>query len=444
MKISSFFFQIILSIQDFQQRLQQLDTEVIKLHERAKRLNTHLSPIAAKKIDTQYSVINNQYIELQNFQHKLLTDCDELKHREKIYLAYLNELTQTIHQVQTTLKSQQLTAENEIHNLKQLHELDILLQSKHDLIERLNSNEFILYIKRARHLHELMIEYSQCVDLVKMRLKQIETSEYSHLNFDRRCQKWNDYIQAIEKKLFVIQENLPTNYHGLIEIDKNLSNITNDFSQRQQELIQLINEGKQVVENSSSFTRLEQRWQTMMNAVIKKHEEVKELIKLWLSYQTYLESTDLVFYHKFFLYYSFLSLGYYRLLKGKCEIQQQELQTASISKINEIKRGSYVTSVKNDELKNLLEKIYETNRRLIKHSDAKTQIILEKEWNDLQKSIQEIEANVKQKCDTLVKVRCSNFFWCNEKFSLDLIYNVKGYRSAQVNKSRKMERFFFH
>jgi hypothetical protein len=97
-------------------------------------------------------------------------------------------------------------------------------------------------------------------------------------------------------------------------------------------------------------------------------------------------------------------------LKGKCGIKQQELETANIHKINQIKQGSYVTTIQNDELKNLLEKVYETNRRLIKHSDAKTQAILEKEWNDLQKSIHEIENDVKQKSDTLVKVSISVFF----------------------------------
>jgi hypothetical protein len=56
-------------------------------------------------------------------------------------------------------------------------------------------------------------------------------------------------------------------------------------------------------------------------------------------------------------------------------------------------------------LKNLLEKIHETNRHLIKHSDAKTQIILEKEWNDLQKSIHDMNFNTKQKCDILISVR---------------------------------------
>ncbi len=55
-------------------------------------------------------------------------------------------------------------------------------------------------------------------------------------------------------------------------------------------------------------------------------------------------------------------------------------------------------------MKILLEKIYETNRRLIKHSDVKTQMILEKEWNDLQKSIHGIDLNIKQRCDTLVTV----------------------------------------
>ena len=91
----------------------------------------------------------------------------------------------------------------------------------------------------------------------------------------------------------MIQENLPTNYHGLIEIDKNLSNIATDFSQRQQELIQLINEGKQLVENPSNFIKLEQRWQNVMRAVTKMHEEIKELIRLWLAYQTHLESKAL-------------------------------------------------------------------------------------------------------------------------------------------------------
>ncbi|CAF1053347.1 unnamed protein product [Adineta ricciae] len=382
-------FRVVFGLKDFQQSLQQLDTEVLKLHERAKKLSSHLCPIAAKKIDTQYAVIHNQYSELQNFQNKLLTDCNELKHREKIYLDYLNELTHAINQTQAVLKSQQLNGENDLHNLKQLRELDQLLQSKHDLIERLNSNEFILYIKRARQLHELMIEYSQCVESVKNRIRQIEANEYGRLNFDKRCQKWHEYIQAIEKKLTVVQENLPTNYHGLIEIDKNLSNIATDFSQRQQELIQLINEGKQLVENPSNFIKLEQRWQNVMRAVTKQHEEIKELIRLWLAYQTHLEN-------------------YYRLLRNKCEKQQQELQTANISKIAQIKQGSYVTTIDNDELKALLDKIYEANRRLIKHSDVKTQAVLEKEWNDLQKSLHEIQMNIKQKCETLVQHRTSS------------------------------------
>ena len=156
---------------------------MIKLQERAKKLGNHLPPIAAKKIDTQYSVINNQYSQLQNFQNKLLTDWNELKHREKIYSEYLNELTQVISHAQTILKSQIINDENESINLKQLHELDILLQSKRNLIERLNSNEFILYIKRGKHLHELLIEYSNCMNLIKTRLKQIEINEYNKLNF---------------------------------------------------------------------------------------------------------------------------------------------------------------------------------------------------------------------------------------------------------------------
>ncbi|CAF4526236.1 unnamed protein product, partial [Rotaria sp. Silwood2] len=129
---------------DFQQRLQQLDNEITRLYERAQKLSNHLPPIVAKKIDTQYSVIKNQYAELCTLHDKLQTDSNELKQREKIYLDHLNELTQAINQVQIAFKSQQLTDENEINNLKQLNELHTLLLSKHDLIERLNSNEFIL------------------------------------------------------------------------------------------------------------------------------------------------------------------------------------------------------------------------------------------------------------------------------------------------------------
>ncbi|CAF1494179.1 unnamed protein product, partial [Rotaria sordida] len=92
---------------------------------------------------------------------------------------------------------------------------------------------------------------------------------------------------------------------------------------------------------------------------------------------------------------------YYRLLKSKNEIEQKELQIATINIINQIKQGSYITINQNEELKNLLEKIYETNRRLIKHADTKTQIILEKELNDLQKSIHDINFNLKQKRETL-------------------------------------------
>ncbi|CAF3433987.1 unnamed protein product, partial [Rotaria sp. Silwood2] len=63
---------------------------------------------------------------------------------------YLNELIQAINQAQATLKSQKFPDENENFDLKQLQELDNLLQSKRNLIECLNSNEFISHIKRLK------------------------------------------------------------------------------------------------------------------------------------------------------------------------------------------------------------------------------------------------------------------------------------------------------
>jgi hypothetical protein len=235
-----------------------------------------------------------------------------------------------------------------------------------------------------------MIEYQHSIELIKNRTKQLEINQYNKLNFDKRCQKWNDYIQAVEQNLSVIQHNLHTNYHGLLEIDTNLSNTINDFNQRQQELIQLVNEGKQLIEQNllndqNTFTKLEQRWQTIMKTVINKQQEVKDMIKLWLSYQNYLES-------------------YYRLLKTKYESEQEQLQSPTILLINQIKQGTHSNVTQNDELKHLLEKTHEINRRLRANSDVKTQTILEKEWNDLQKSANEIDINIKQKSDTLVMV----------------------------------------
>ena len=373
-----------------------MDIEITKLYERAQKLGNHLPPLVAKKIDTQYLVIKNQYSELRTMQDKLLNDCNELQHREKIYSDYLNELTQAINHVQTIFKSQLITEDNETYNLKQLHELHTLLLSKHDLIERLNSNELILYFKRAKHLNEIMNEYSNLIESIKNRIKQLEINQYNKYNFDKRCQKWNDYIQSIEHNLIVIQQNLHTNYHGLLEIDANLSNIINDFNQRQQELIQLINEGKQLLEQNliadqGTFVKLEQHWQIIMKTILNNQQEVKDIIKLWLSYQNYLES-------------------YYRLLKSRYELEQEQLKSPTIVIINQIKQGTYSSAVQNDELKHLLNKIYETNRRLVTYSDVKTQGILEKEWNDLQRSANDMEINIKQRLETLIAVGFALFF----------------------------------
>ena len=114
---------------------------------------------------------------------------------------------------------------------------------------------------------------------------------------------------------------------------------------------------------------------------------------------------NLLFFY-FILWFIFcIFVGFYRLLKGKCENEQRELQTATIDTVKQIKQGSYVITVQNDELKILIEKIYQTNRQLMKHSDIKTRTILEKEWNDIQKSINEIDSNIKQKSEILFKVR---------------------------------------
>jgi hypothetical protein len=72
--------------------------------------------------------------------------------------------------------------------------------------------------------------------------------------------------------------------------------------------------------------------------------------------------------------------------------------------INQIKQGHYSSTTQNEELRHLLEKIHEINRRLSANSDTKTQAVLEKEWNDLQRSAGEIDINIKQRSDTLITV----------------------------------------
>lgn len=99
--------------------------------------------------------------------------------------------------------------------------------------------------------------------------------------------------------------------------------------------------------------------------------------------------------------------GYHRLLKSKSENEQKELQTATINIITQMKQGTYISSTQNDELKNLLEKIYDLNRTLIRNSDIKTQTILQNELNDLQKSIHQVDLNIRQKREALSKVRIS-------------------------------------
>ena len=281
------------SPQDFQQRVEQMDSEINKMQERAKKLTKHLPSIASKTIDTHYSVVKHQYAELRAHQDKLLNDCTDLKHREKIYLEHLHELTQAMSQTHTALKSLQIDDEHE--NFRQLNDLRSSLRAKHGLIERLNSNEFLLDFKRAKQLHEAVTEYFHLLDVVQNRLKQLETNQYSRADFEQRCEKWNGYIQAIEQSLAVIDTNLPTNYAGLLEIDGNLSNTINDFNQRQQELIQIIREGQQCIDKKllrdpQTFTKLEQRWQSIVKASVDKQHEVKELLRLWLSYQNQLES----------------------------------------------------------------------------------------------------------------------------------------------------------
>ncbi|CAF3764332.1 unnamed protein product [Rotaria sordida] len=111
-----------------------------------------------------------------------------------------------------------------------------------------------------------MIEYRHTIELIKNRIKQLEINQYNLFNFDKP----------------IIQLYLHRNYQGLLEIDINLTNIIKDFNQRQQELIELINEGKQLIEENliidqHTFTKLEQQKES--NDLQRSPNEINIYIK---------------------------------------------------------------------------------------------------------------------------------------------------------------------
>ena len=277
-------------VQNFQDRLEQLQPEVHQFHERAQQLERHLPPLASKKIDVQSTLILNRYTELGHFRDELLAYCAESKHREKTYSTCLNELTETTRHVQTALQTTQLKDGHGQLSSSKLHELDRVLRSKRHLIERLQANDFLFLHKRSEHLHGIISDYCQCHELIQTHLKQSPSGDDHASRMDIRCEKWNDYIRAIEQNLSVIQDNLRTNYYGLIEIEKNLASTLNDFQQRQDELMALVRRGQQGKDNPSMYAQLEQRWHFIMNTVVNKQRQVKDMIQLWLIYQKDVES----------------------------------------------------------------------------------------------------------------------------------------------------------
>ncbi|CAF4487048.1 unnamed protein product [Rotaria socialis] len=268
---------------DFYQRLQQVDIEIIKLYERSQKLGNHLPPIVGKKIDTQYSVIKNQYSELCTLQDKLQTDCNELKHREKIYLDYLHELTQTINQAQTAFKTQLLTDENEAQNLKQLNELHELLLAKHNLIERINSNEFITCFKRAKHLHELLVRYNdldRTLDNLSVLIKSIRALQQQPADeldqFISQCQnkdheltQHRHELQRIRKTVAEISPSLhPDDSNqlmqklSLLEIqwadaERVIRSLTDGLTKKRSEFHDFENKSKRLLEWFEHFVNVE-------------------------------------------------------------------------------------------------------------------------------------------------------------------------------------------
>ena len=72
----------------------------------------------------------------------------------------------------------------------------------------------------------------------------------------------------MEENLAVIEENSHTNEQGWMEIDQNLSKTITDLQQRQ---------------------KGEARGQQIMQTLLSKQQEVKELLHLWKSYRTDVE-----------------------------------------------------------------------------------------------------------------------------------------------------------
>ena len=97
-------------------------------------------------------------------------------------------------------------------------------------------------------------------------------------------------------------------------------------------------------------------------------------------------------------------LDYYRLLKSKYEWEQEQLQAPTVHVIHQIQQGNYASATHDEEIQRLFEQIREINRRLSAQSDAKTQSVLTKEWNDLQQSASNADVQLKKRSDALLMV----------------------------------------
>ena len=73
--------------------------------------------------------------------------------------------------------------------------------------------------------------------------------------------------------------------------------------------------------------------------------------------------------------------------------------------IHHLQQGHYASATHDEEIQRLFEQIREMNRRLSAQSDAKTQSTLAKEWNDLQQSASDADAQLKKRSDVLIMVR---------------------------------------
>ncbi|CAF1318055.1 unnamed protein product [Rotaria sordida] len=181
---------------DFQQRLQQLDNEITRLYERAQKLGNHLPPIVPKKINTQYSVIKNQYLEL----------CTHFMINFKLLIRY-NELDHALDDVSISIKSIRTLQQQPTDELNQFilqcqskdrkltqhrHELQRLRQTITEISPELHPDDINQLMQK---LNVLEIQWSDAERIIRTLIDNLTKKRSEYHDFENKCKRLIEWFE---------------------------------------------------------------------------------------------------------------------------------------------------------------------------------------------------------------------------------------------------------